>query len=378
MMKIKRLNILVFFAALRPQSLTQSGTSISADLENTLKKLIEQQEPRSRSLGTEGPSRGESARSSEAGGEGQGQGGDPGDSSESFSNTAGASEQSQANQSSQSAAQGEGASQAPAGETNQLQERIKELEARLSEYEIIAEDIADLSFYKEENHKLQKEIDEIKNKGTSGTAATTTTASASPSPAPSPAPPAPAAQDPAPAPVAAPSSTPTAASSPDGAMEPASPVVAVAPLSPEGGIAATTQPAVHSPATSQAEPPSLPPQASAETLVETSPSEEAALINPDISEVANAPGDEDLLKEFEDIVGAQQPAPLSAQGAQARSSAETSETAKATETTEATGTPEPSSAKAESEPPKNQAETHPAKDENAELLNQFENFVKKS
>jgi hypothetical protein len=37
--------------------------------------------------------------------------------------------------------------------------KIKELEARLAEYEIISEDIADLSFFKEENVRLTKELE---------------------------------------------------------------------------------------------------------------------------------------------------------------------------------------------------------------------------
>jgi hypothetical protein len=47
-------------------------------------------------------------------------------------------------------------------EKKQLDAKIKDLEARLAEYEIISEDIADLSFYKEENVKLQKEIEGLK------------------------------------------------------------------------------------------------------------------------------------------------------------------------------------------------------------------------
>lgn len=58
------------------------------------------------------------------------------------------------------------AAAAPAGvsagaalaETKKLDDKIKELEGRLQEYEIISEDIADLSFYKEENARLQKEL----------------------------------------------------------------------------------------------------------------------------------------------------------------------------------------------------------------------------
>ncbi|HEY8270058.1 MAG TPA: hypothetical protein VIG33_04170 [Pseudobdellovibrionaceae bacterium] len=40
--------------------------------------------------------------------------------------------------------------------------KIKELEARLAEYEIISEDIADLSFFKEENTRLTKELEEAR------------------------------------------------------------------------------------------------------------------------------------------------------------------------------------------------------------------------
>lgn len=53
------------------------------------------------------------------------------------------------------------AAAAPAGvtvDTKKFEDKIKELEGRLQEYEIISEDIADLSFYKEENARLQKEL----------------------------------------------------------------------------------------------------------------------------------------------------------------------------------------------------------------------------
>lgn len=46
-----------------------------------------------------------------------------------------------------------------------LEAKIKELEGKLSEYEIISEDIADLSFYKEQNTKLQKELEALKAGG---------------------------------------------------------------------------------------------------------------------------------------------------------------------------------------------------------------------
>lgn len=65
-----------------------------------------------------------------------------------------------------------GASAAPAdggsdiaAEKMKLETRMKELEAKLAEYEIISEDIADLSMYKEENSKLKKELDALKAGG---------------------------------------------------------------------------------------------------------------------------------------------------------------------------------------------------------------------
>lgn len=57
-----------------------------------------------------------------------------------------------------------------------FEEKIKELEGRLQEYEIISEDIADLSFYKEENARLQKEL------GSSKTAAVTAAPVEAPTP----------------------------------------------------------------------------------------------------------------------------------------------------------------------------------------------------
>lgn len=44
----------------------------------------------------------------------------------------------------------------------QLQIKIKELEAKLSEYEIIGEDIANLSIYKEENSRLKDQLEKLK------------------------------------------------------------------------------------------------------------------------------------------------------------------------------------------------------------------------
>lgn len=46
----------------------------------------------------------------------------------------------------------------------ELKAKVEELQARLAEYEIIEDDIADLSIYKEENGRLKSEIDELKKK----------------------------------------------------------------------------------------------------------------------------------------------------------------------------------------------------------------------
>jgi hypothetical protein len=53
----------------------------------------------------------------------------------------------------------------PDGETGNLSARIKELEAKLAEYEILEDDIADLSLYREENSRLREEIEKYKSGG---------------------------------------------------------------------------------------------------------------------------------------------------------------------------------------------------------------------
>ncbi|WP_413577954.1 hypothetical protein ACLVWU_05535 [Bdellovibrio sp. HCB290] len=63
-----------------------------------------------------------------------------------------------------------GGGAAPAVDTSELDNKIKDLEARLAEYEIISEDIADLSRYKEENEQLKTEITGLKEAGTAAPA----------------------------------------------------------------------------------------------------------------------------------------------------------------------------------------------------------------
>ena len=48
------------------------------------------------------------------------------------------------------------------GDADKLSSRIKELEAKLAEYEILEDDIADLSLYKEENARLRSELEKLK------------------------------------------------------------------------------------------------------------------------------------------------------------------------------------------------------------------------
>ena len=52
-----------------------------------------------------------------------------------------------------------------AEEAAALSARIKELESKLSEYEILEDDIADLSLYKEENTRLRGELERVKGGG---------------------------------------------------------------------------------------------------------------------------------------------------------------------------------------------------------------------
>lgn len=63
------------------------------------------------------------------------------------------------------AAQASGAPAISADDKAKLEGQLKELQAKLQEYEIISEDIADLSLYKEQNAKLQKELESIKKGG---------------------------------------------------------------------------------------------------------------------------------------------------------------------------------------------------------------------
>lgn len=150
-------------------------------------------------------------------------------------------------------------------ERSNLENKIHDLEARLAEYEIISEDIADLSRYKEENAKLNEELSRLG--GAASAASTPAPAAAAPAPE------APAAVVTAPVPEPAPTPAAAVASAP-AAAEPVATVVA-AP--------ATT---VEAPAT---------------TITGAEPAPDAA--------AASAPpaNDENLMKEFTAAIEGQKP-----------------------------------------------------------------------
>ncbi len=58
-----------------------------------------------------------------------------------------------------------GGDKKPSADADGLTTRIKELESKLAEYEILEDDIADLSLYKEENQRLKAELDKSKAAG---------------------------------------------------------------------------------------------------------------------------------------------------------------------------------------------------------------------
>lgn len=107
------------------------------------------------------------------------------------------------------AAEAAGAAAPPgftAEEKAKMESTLRELESKLKEYEIISEDIADLSFYKEENTALKKQIESLGGKiPTEGAPAAEAAGAAAPTPAPEPTPepepiPVPDAPEPIPAP----------------------------------------------------------------------------------------------------------------------------------------------------------------------------------
>ncbi len=93
---------------------------------------------------------------------------------------------------------------AAVGDDSELKSKIANLEARLAEYEVIEDDLANLKRYQQENKQLKATIDMMKGGGSAPAASPEPVAAAAPTPAPVPAPtPAVAAPTPAASPIAA-------------------------------------------------------------------------------------------------------------------------------------------------------------------------------
>ena len=77
-----------------------------------------------------------------------------------------------------------------ASPSQQMQDKLRELEAKLAEYEIIEDDIADLTMYKEENAQLKEQIKNLMNNpgvaASAPVAGTPAPQAAAPTPAPAP------------------------------------------------------------------------------------------------------------------------------------------------------------------------------------------------
>lgn len=103
---------------------------------------------------------------------------------------------------------------ADAGAVAELKAKISELEGKLTEYEIIEDDIADLSRFKEENAELRGELDALKANVASGAVAPAATPTAA-------------------APAAPAAAAPAAVTDAESATEEAEPVAAAAPTKVE-------------------------------------------------------------------------------------------------------------------------------------------------
>lgn len=195
--------VVILFLALRAflggDAPEESSRTSMVELEATLKKLIEQAGKVPLTVVPEG----EAANAAASGGGELGSGTQAAQLSEQI-NTLRKELETKQKEIEQMKASGAGATAAaPAGLSDadkaKLEAQIKDLQAKLQEYEIISEDIADLSFYKEQNAKLQRELEATKGGAPAAAAAAL---------APTPAAPAPAAAAPTPAPAAAPKEEP--------------------------------------------------------------------------------------------------------------------------------------------------------------------------
>ncbi len=189
---------------------------------------------------------------------------------------------------------------AAAAASKELESKLKDLEARLAEYEIISEDIADITFYKEENTRLQKELASAKSGGGSSPAA-----AVPPAAAPASAPPAAPAAAPATAAPVAPE--PVIAAAPPAAelIPEALAAVIEEPVAPPA-VEVAAAPAPEAPAT--AAPVATEPAAPAAAATEPAPAAGSAV--PDLG-----PIDDDLMKEFASAVEEQKVAAAAAKQA---------------------------------------------------------------
>lgn len=185
------------------------------------------------------------------------------------------------------------AAPAVTGDAAVLQEKIRDLEARLGEYAIIEDDIADLSFYKEETVRLQAEVDSLKAKLAEYEAQGVPTAAApaaAPAPVAAPTPVAPPEVAAAPAPTPAPEVTPTPA-----------PPVAPPPTPTVAAPAATTM--IETASSEQSTSAEAAPE-----VQDIAPSAAESVDVPPITAAESSAIDDDIMAEFERAVAEQKAA----------------------------------------------------------------------
>ncbi|MEK6773485.1 MAG: hypothetical protein AABY64_06070 [Bdellovibrionota bacterium] len=262
----------IFFGNPQEAESTRSlGQLDSDEIQRTLQKIMETQSPASRA--------GSTSAGGAAGSSGVGAGASAVDTAQFEKLKIEAQEKEKAIQALKDQVQelvaNQGAAAASSTASKELEGKLKDLEARLAEYEIISEDIADLSFYREENTRLQKELASAKTGG-----ATTPPA----------APPSAAASVPAePAAVAAapPAPTPAAAAAAPAAAAPS----ASEPMSVlEAALASEAAP---------------PPPAASPTAAEIAPESFLVSSGEPAADANSSPVDDELMREFASAIAEQ-------------------------------------------------------------------------
>ncbi len=171
----------IFFG--NPQEAESSrslGQLNSDEIQRTLQKIIETQSPTSRAGASAGSA---STGGASAGSSGAGASAGSVDTAQFEKLKIEALEKEKAIQALKDQVQelvaNQGVAAASSTASKELEGKLKDLEARLAEYEIISEDIADLSFYREENTRLQKELASAKTGGAATAPAAPPSAAAS-------------------------------------------------------------------------------------------------------------------------------------------------------------------------------------------------------